>query len=74
MAHAESDERSRLRRRALAALVLFAAIALPGVANYYLAGMGLNHLGSAVWVVGYGAGVFVLWYFWIRRIDLSGGS
>lgn len=52
--------------------IIAAGILLPGVANYYLADAGYHTLGSVVWVGGYGAMVFVVWYGWIRPLDLGG--
>lgn len=58
--------------RILLVLVIATGIVVPGVANYYLAQAGLHTLGSAVWVGGYGAMVLVVWYGWIRPLDIGG--
>ena len=54
------------------ALVLITAIIVPGLANYILVQNGLETLGSIVWALGYGLGVLVLWYVWLRPLDLTG--
>jgi len=60
--------------RLLLVLVIAAGILLPGVANYYLAEANLYTLGKLVWVTGYGTMVFVVWYGWIRPLDLGAGG
>lgn len=45
-----------------------------GVARGLLAEQGYDALGSAVFVVGYGTMVVLLWYGWIRPLDLTGPS
>ena len=53
-------------------LVVAAGIVLPGVANYFLNQAGASTLGSLVWAVGYASMVLVVWYGWIRPLDLTG--
>lgn len=60
--------------RLLLVFVIAAGIILPGVANYYLAEAKLYTLGKLVWVGGYGTMVFVVWYGWIRPLDIGGGA
>ena len=59
-------------KRTVSAFVLVGAIVIPGVINYFLAQSGFGTLGTIVWALGYGAGVLVLWYVWLRPLDLSG--
>ena len=54
------------------ALVLITAITVPGFTNYVLVQNGFETLGSIVWALGYGIGVLVLWYVWLRPLDLTG--
>lgn len=55
----------------------FAAILLGGVAGTGLVVRLLNNagysgIGVAVWIGGYGATLAVLWYGWLRPLDLTG--
>jgi hypothetical protein len=56
----------------LLALVLVVGIAGSGVARRVLGQAGLDTVGMVVFVVGYGGMVFVLWYGWIRPLDIRG--
>jgi hypothetical protein len=55
-----------------AILVVIAGLVLPGVTVYSLEQAGLSFLGNIVWIIGYGTAVFVVWYIWLRPIDLVG--
>ncbi|AHG04672.1 hypothetical protein HALDL1_14540 [Halobacterium sp. DL1] len=54
------------------ALVLAAGIALPGVADYALKEAGAPTAGAVVWALGYATMVLVVWYYWIRPLDITG--
>ena len=54
------------------ALVLAVGVVGPGLANYFLAQGGYETLGTVVWALGYATMVLVLWYVWVRPLDLSG--
>lgn len=56
------------------AFVLIIAIGVigSGVANYALTEVGAPTLGTIVWMFGYAMTVFVLWYIWIRPLDITG--
>jgi hypothetical protein len=56
----------------LLALILFVGIAGSGVARWGLGQLGLNTLGRIVFIMGYGGMVFVLWYGWIRPLNITG--
>lgn len=58
--------------RVVVGLVIAAGVILPGVANYVLHQAGAPTVGAAVWAVGYASMVLVVWYGWIRPLDLSG--
>lgn len=60
--------------RLLLAAVLLVGIAGTGVVRRQLGVWGLNQLGRIVFVLGYGGMVFVIWYGWIRPLDISGPS
>lgn len=70
---AEVDLREFLRSdTVLLALVLFVGIAGSGVARRVLGQAGLDTVGMVVFVLGYSGMVFVLWYGWIRPLDIRG--
>ncbi|WP_253738529.1 hypothetical protein [Halohasta salina] len=70
---AETNLREFLRTDAvLLALILFVGIAGSGVARWGLGQLGLTRLGELVFIMGYGGMVFVLWYGWIRPLDITG--
>lgn len=54
------------------ALVLAVGVIGPGLANYFLVQGGYETLGTAVWALGYTTMVIVLWYVWVRPLDLTG--
>lgn len=56
------------------AAVLIVGVVGPGLANYFLAQSGYETLGTVVWTIGYATMVLVLWYVWVRPLDLSGPS
>ena len=53
-------------------LTIAAVIIVPGLANGFLSDAGYPWVGSAVWALGYGLGVVVIWYVWIRPLDITG--
>jgi hypothetical protein len=61
-----------LGSRKLFALVLLVGIAGTGIAVRLTNAAGYSDLGSVVWTIGYGGTVVVLWYGWLRPLDLSG--
>lgn len=56
----------------LLAVVLLVGIAGTGVVRRQLGVWGFNALGRLVFVMGYGTTVFVVWYGWVRPLDISG--
>lgn len=67
----------------LLVVVIVAGVVLPGVtrnllsgddlqsqALFHLLGHGIN-VGMLVWLVGYGSMVFIVWYGWIRPLDIG---
>jgi hypothetical protein len=63
-----------MNSRVLLGLVIAAGVIIPGVLNYFLEQAGASTLGAVVWTVGYATMVVVVWYGWIRPLDLSGPS
>ena len=70
----ESDGNGGLitRDNLLLAAVLFVGVAGTGVLRRELGLLGLDALGRVVFVLGYGGMVFVVWYGWIRPLDITG--
>ena len=58
--------------RVLLGAVLAAGVVVPGVADYALSTAGFDTAGMVVWAVGYLTMALVVWYRWIRPLDLSG--
>lgn len=56
----------------LLVLVLAVGIAGTGIVRRLLGEAGYNGLGRLAFVLGYGTMVFVLWYGWIRPLDIRG--
>lgn len=59
-------------RRLQLALLVTAGIVGPGLADYALTRAGYGALGTAVWVTGYLGMVLLVWYWWLRPLDLTG--
>lgn len=53
-------------------LALALGVTVPGALNYLLAANGYDVLGGAVWASGYLTAVVVIWYVWIRPLELTG--
>ena len=70
----DSDGSGRQRSVLLIALVLLAGVVVPGLARRALGVAGYSNLGRVVFVLGYGIMVLILWYVWIRPLDLTGPS
>ncbi|MCO8265603.1 hypothetical protein ACOZ4B_07565 [Haloferax prahovense] len=62
------------RGNLLLAAVVTLGIVIPGVARRLLGEAGYNDLGMVVFVLGYAGMVFVVWYGWIRPLDITGPS
>lgn len=62
------DERVKL------GAVLAAGVILPGVTSYLLGQAGFALANRVVWYGGYATMVVVVWYTWLRPLDLSGSS
>ena len=60
------------RDKLLFVLVLAVGVAGTGIVRRLLGEAGYNGLGRLAFVVGYGTMVFVLWYGWVRPLDIEG--
>jgi hypothetical protein len=54
------------------ALILLVGIAGTGTAVRLVKVAGYDTLGSLIWLLGYGTTVLVLWWGWLRPLDLDG--
>ena len=52
--------------------MLLVGITGPGFLDYLLSAAGAPQLGTAAWVLGYGTMIIVIWYGWIRPLNLTG--
>ncbi|WP_049935712.1 hypothetical protein [Haloplanus natans] len=55
-------------------LLLVLGIGGSGIARGFLSEQGHDALGSAVFVLGYGTMVLLLWWGWLRPLDITGPS
>lgn len=62
----------RLAERTKLGFTLAAGVIVPGLADYALSAAGYPSMGTVVWVVGYLTMALVVWYRWLRPIDLTG--
>ncbi|WP_224268345.1 hypothetical protein [Haloprofundus salinisoli] len=69
---ADSDGGHITHNNLLLILILFTGIVGTGVVRRVLGELGYNSIGSVVFTVGYGAMIVVLWYGWIRPLDITG--
>lgn len=69
-----SDNEERLfgRETLLLAMILFVGIIGTGVIRRLLGMAGYNTLGRLVFLLGYAGMVLVIWYGWIRPLDIVG--
>jgi hypothetical protein len=63
-----------LSSRVFIVLVIASGLIVPGFLVYLLDSVGLRILSDIVWIVGYGSMVILVWYIWIRPLDLSGAA
>ncbi|RLM57073.1 hypothetical protein DVK02_04555 [Halobellus sp. Atlit-31R] len=60
------------RDKLLLAAILLVGVAGSGIARRLLAEAGYDNLGVLAFILGYGGMVVVVWYGWIRPMDLTG--
>lgn len=59
-----------VRTKLLFAVTLLSIVVIPGLINAALNSAGYSTIGSAVWAVGYGSGILMIWYVWIRPLGI----
>ncbi|ELZ96845.1 hypothetical protein C440_03688 [Haloferax mucosum ATCC BAA-1512] len=52
--------------------VVTLGVVLPGVARWYLGNAGYTTLGMVVFTLGYAGMVLLVWFGWIRPLDITG--
>ncbi|WP_136600992.1 hypothetical protein [Salinigranum halophilum] len=60
------------RDKLLLLSIVVAGIVLPGIARRFLGEAGYGGLGTIVFVLGYAGMIFLVWYGWIRPLELTG--
>lgn len=63
-----------LSSRQLFVFVVLVGLIGPGLVVAMLEQANLSTLATFVWITGYGTTVFVVWYIWLRPIDLVGAG
>lgn len=57
---------------ALGTGLLAGTIAIAGISDYALTNAGYDILGIYVWVLCYSGALLVIWFVWLRHIELTG--
>jgi hypothetical protein len=60
------------RDKLLLLVVVVTGIVLPGLARRFLGEAGYESVGTVVFIMGYAGMIFLVWYGWIRPLDLTG--
>ncbi|QIB75745.1 hypothetical protein GL213_03910 [Halogeometricum borinquense] len=60
------------RDKLLLVLIIFVGVAGTGLARRFLGEFGYNNVGRIVFILGYGGMIFIVWYGWIRPMDITG--
>jgi hypothetical protein len=70
----DTDDESRLLSRDTFALltVLFVGVVGTGVVRRQLGLLGYDTLGQLVFALGYGGTVVLIWFVWVRPLDITG--
>lgn len=61
-----------LGSRQLFALVLLVGVAGTGISVRLVNMAGYDTLGMVIWAMGYGTTIFLLWFGWLREMDITG--
>ena len=60
------------RDKLLLGVVIVSGIVLPGLARRFLGEAGYDNVGVVVFILGYAGMIFLVWYGWIRPLELTG--
>ncbi|WP_227353549.1 hypothetical protein [Haladaptatus salinisoli] len=55
-------------------LALALGVVVPGMAKYALTEMGYGSVGTVVFYTGYLTAAVLIWYIWVRPLELTGSS
>ncbi|GAA0226181.1 hypothetical protein ACFFQF_10805 [Haladaptatus pallidirubidus] len=55
-------------------LALALGVVVPGMSKYVLTEMGYGFVGTAVFYTGYLTAALLIWYIWVRPLELTGSS
>lgn len=72
MSESDSPRASAFARKYLVVVVLAAGVVVPGLVQFAVREAGYPQAATAAWVVGYAGVVALVWWRWVRPIDLSG--
>ncbi|MBX0297903.1 hypothetical protein [Haloarcula nitratireducens] len=75
--HTESDQQEHpfgLMSPQFAVLVVLVGLIGPGLLVHTFEEANLSAVADLVWIVGYGTTIFVVWFIWVRPLDLVGSS
>lgn len=72
--HAETDQRGYLFRLSSRQLFILVGLICSGLLAYALEEANLSVVVDFVWIIGYVTTIFVVWFIWIRPLDLVGSS
>lgn len=62
----------RVPNWALGSLLLAGTISVAGITDYLLTRAGHEMVGTVIWTLSYGAAFAVIWFVWLRHIELTG--
>lgn len=65
---------SQVPPRWLLAVIILGSILLPGFLNWALVRAGYPLLGDIIWIIGIGTMVALVWWGWLRPLDIRGPS
>ncbi|MDT3437643.1 hypothetical protein [Haloarcula sp. 1CSR25-25] len=75
--HTEGDQHEYpfgLSSPQFAVLIVLVGLIGPGLLVYTLEQANLSVVADLVWILGYGTTIFVVWFMWIRPLDIVGSS
>lgn len=64
--------RSKLLEWVSGLLLVGGTVAVAGVGDRLLTGAGYPLVGGVFWALCYGSALFVVWFVWLRHVELTG--